>query len=54
MDKTKENMLAGLLKSWFDNAEWNKPHFLYRNKVAAVMKDELTKLNRWKRPMKVK
>lgn len=52
--QTKEDILAGLLKSWFENAEWDKPHFLHRNKVAILIKKELQRINRWKRPMKIR
>lgn len=52
MDKYKENMMVGLLTTWFNNAEWEKPNFLHRNKIAVLIKKELQKVNRWKRPRK--
>ncbi len=50
MSKDEEKQLEELLKKWFNEAKWENANFLSRNTIAALIKHELGRLNRWKQP----
>ena len=47
LTKEEEVQLTELLKKWFSSVDLDKPHFLARNKVAKLLKKELSNRNRW-------
>jgi hypothetical protein len=45
--KIDEIALAESLKQWFKDKNFDKPHFLERNIVAKVLREELGRIGRW-------
>lgn len=44
-----DKILANELKSWFQHTDFTKPHFLSRNPVAKLLKEELGRLGHWRK-----